>query len=63
MRKGLIIVGEFILLITVILIVRILLGIFFNEIMSQDVTSFILYFISGLGGFLICRLNMTKKEQ
>lgn len=43
MRKGLIIVGEFILLITVILIVRILLGIFFNEIMSQDVTSFILY--------------------
>jgi len=62
MKKGLIIIGECILFITLLVIVRVILGIFFREIMSRDVMSFILYFISGMGSILICRLNLKKKE-
>lgn len=62
MKKGLIIVGECILFITVLVIVRVILGIFFKEIMSRDVMSFILYFISSMGSIMIYRLNMKKKE-
>lgn len=62
MKKGLIIVGECILFITMLVVVRVILGIFFSEIMSRDVMSFILYFISCMGSILICRLNLKKNK-
>lgn len=62
MKKGLIIVGECILFITVLVVVRVILGNFFSEIMSRDAMSFILYFISGMGSILICRLNLKKNK-
>jgi hypothetical protein len=61
MRKGFIILGECILLIVVLLIIKIFVGNSFPSIADNNITSFVLYFISGMGSVLIYRLNTKNK--
>jgi hypothetical protein len=61
MRKGLIILGECILLIAVLLIIKIFVRNSFPSITDNNVISFVLYFISGMGSVLIYRLNTKSK--
>jgi hypothetical protein len=61
MSKGFIILGECILLIVVLLIIKIFVGNSFPSIADNNITSFVLYFISGMGSVLIYRLNTKNK--
>jgi hypothetical protein len=61
MKKGFIILGECILLIVVLLIIKIFVGNSFPSIADNNVISFVLYFISGIGSVLIYRLNTKDK--
>jgi hypothetical protein len=61
MRKGLIILGECILLIVVLLIIKIFVGNRFHSLADNNVIGFVLYFISGMGSVLIYRVNTKNK--
>lgn len=60
MKKGLVVVGECILLITILVIVRIILGIIIPSTENSTVISFILYCISAFGGVFVYKLNAKK---
>ena len=63
MKKGLIIVGECILLIIVLLVIKIVLRSINPDLGDNDVINFVLYFLSGMGSVLIYRFNTkTKKD-
>jgi hypothetical protein len=61
MRKGFIILGECILLIVVLLMIKIFVGKNFPAMADNNVTSFVFYCISGMGSVLIYRLNTKNK--
>lgn len=61
MKRELVIVGECVLLIIIMLIIKIVLGNFIPKIVKNDIMSFVFYFISGMGSVLIYRKN-TKSE-
>ena len=60
MKKGLIIFGECILLITALLVIKIALNNRFPATNNSNGMSFVLYFISALGSVMIYRLNTRK---
>lgn len=62
MKKELIIVGECILMIIVLLVIKIILGNLVPGIKDSNVVSSVMYFISGMGGCLIYRMNTKKKR-
>ncbi len=61
MKKGLIIVGECILLIVVLLVIKIVLRSIVPDLADNDVVNFVLYFLSGMGSVLIYRFNTKNK--
>ena len=61
MKKGLIIVGECILMIVVLLVIQIVLGNCVPGINDNNVVNYVMCLISAMGGVLIYRLN-TKKQ-
>lgn len=62
MKKELTIVGECILMIIVLLVIKIVLGNLIPGIKDSNVVSGVMYFISGMGGCLIYRMNTKKKQ-
>lgn len=60
MKKGLTIVGECILLIVALLVLKIVLNHSFPETNDSNVMSFVLYCISAFGGVIIYHLNTRK---
>ena len=62
MKKGLIIVGECILLVIVLLCVKIALRSMAPNLADNDVVNFVLYFLSGMGSVLIYRFNTRNKK-
>ncbi len=61
MKKILAVIGEVILLIAVLIVIKILLNHFAPGLVGNDTVSFVFYFISGFGAVLIYRLNTGKK--
>ena len=62
MKKGLVIVGECLLLIFVLALIKFILSKCFPEIDGNIVLSFVMYFFSGFGTVLIYRFNTRKKS-
>lgn len=61
MKKGLVIVGECIILIVLLLVVKMLLENHMAEIAESNIVSFVLYAIAGMGCTLIYRINTIKQ--
>ena len=62
MKKGIIIVGECILLIAVLAFIKAIIGgLSDDEIADHSVINFVFYFIAGMGSILIYRMNTKKK--
>lgn len=61
MKKGLIIVGECILMIVVLVVIEIVLRNCVPGINDNNVVSHVMCLISAMGGVLIYRLNTKKK--
>ena len=60
MKKELIVVGECILWIIILVIVKIVLESFFSTLEDNQIINYVLYFLSGMGSVLIYRLNEKK---
>jgi len=63
MKKGLIMIGECMLLIIALLVIKIILGKCIPETEGSNVLNFILYCLSGMGSVLIYRLNTEKSKE
>jgi hypothetical protein len=61
MKKGFVILGECMLLIVVLLIIKIAIGNSFPSIADNNEISFALYCIAGMGSVLIYRLNTKNR--
>lgn len=61
MKKELMIAGECMVLIVLLLVVKILLGIYMTGVAESNIVSCVFYAIAGMGGALIYRINMKKQ--
>ncbi len=60
MKKELIVVGECILWIIILVIVKIVLESFFSTLEDNQIIKYVLYLLSGMGFVLIYRLNKKR---
>lgn len=62
MKRIIITIGVFLLLIIVLVIVKLLLVNFFQQLEGNKILSFILYFVFVLGSILIIKYYLKNKE-